>query len=373
MPDVRVLHDGSWHHPGGGAAVAKELAKALDAPVTVGHCAQPEYWTAEPEIDAEIAFQDELHNGFSGRLPQPALELRLGMLFRSLALDADIIVSSGTAAKWIVPEVGQHHVHYCHVPPPRFYGEGQGTRSPIKWGLRQFGGMTDQYFASFVDDWLANSEWTQQRVQAHYHSEAAVLNPPVRTSQFQPLPPSRAPYFVMVGRLVDMKRPDIVAQAFDEGLGAELVLIGDGPLREECESADHVSVYPAVDNRGVELAVGRAIGGIAFASGEHAGITPKEIQAAGKPVIVPDEPNLHNHVVDGETGVIVPSTVAGVKQGVRRVLASEWNAERLQQVAASWSVDSFHERARRLILGQEPERSRTEPEPAVADGGPTND
>lgn len=364
-PSVRVLHDGSWQHPGGGARVAKQLAKALDAPVTVGHCAEPSFWLDDPDIDAEIAFQGYLHRGVGGRLPGPAKELRLGQLFRSLELEEDIIVSSGTAAKWFVPEAHQHHTHYCHVPPPRFYGEGQGVTNPFLWGLRQVGGMVDQHFATFVDDWLANSEWTKQRVKKHYGAEATVLNPPVRTERFSWMPPSKDRYFVMIGRLVGMKRPDVVAEAFGEGdLGAKLVLIGDGPLREECEAYDNVSVYPDVSDWGVELTVGRSVGGIALAEGEHCGITPKELQAAGKPVVVPNEQNLCNHVVDGETGVVVEPTPESVREGVRRVLESEWSQDSLQAAAASWSVDTFRRRARELIL---PDDGSPEPDAASAD------
>lgn len=353
-PNVRVLHDGSWHHPGGGARVAKHLAKALNASVTVGHCADPSFWLDDPDVEAEIAFQNQLHGGVGGRLPGPAKELRLGQLFRSLELEEDIIVSSGTAAKWIIPEAHQHHVHYCHVPPPRFYGEGQGVSNPVVWGLRQFGGMADQHFASFVDEWLTNSEWTRQRVRKHYNAEAAVLNPPVRTERFSWMPPSGDRYFVMIGRLVEMKRPDVVAEAFGKGeLGAKLVLIGDGPLRQECESYDNVSVYTDVNDWGVELTVGRAVGGIALAEGEHCGITPKEMQAAGKPVVVPDEQNLCNHVVDGETGVVVDPTPDGVREGVSRVLDAEWSRDGLQTAASSWSVGMFHRRARGLVLPDE--------------------
>jgi hypothetical protein len=45
-------------------------------------------------------------------------------------------------------------------------------------------------------------------------------------------------------------------------------------------------------------------------------MTPKEFQSAGKPVVVPDEPNLRNQVTDGVDGVVVPASTAGVREGV---------------------------------------------------------
>lgn len=351
MTSVRVLHDGSFHRPGGGARVAKELAIALNAPVTVGHCAKPEFWTEDGRVEADIAFQSALHSPPGGYLPRPAKELRLGQLFRTLDIDQDIIVTSGTAAKWLVPKSHQYHVHYCHVPPPRFYGEGQGSQSFLGWGLQNGAALLDQHFGGFVDQYLANSQWTRERVHKHYRRDAPVLNPPVRTDAFEWLPPSEDTYFVMIaGRLVGMKRPQLVAEAFRDIEDAKLVVIGDGPLRGACTAVDGVEVYPDLSDSAVELAVGRAVGGIAFAEGEHCGITPKECQAAGKPVIVPDEPNLHNHVSDGETGVIVPPTAEGVRQGVRQVLDSTWDRTQLEAAADSWSRAAFRERARDLIL-----------------------
>lgn len=353
-PSVRILHDGSWHQPGGGARVAKELAKALDAPVTVGHCSDPSFWTDDPELTSvDIPFQGNLHGTVKQQLPGGILELRLGMLFRSLELEEEMIISSGTAAKWFVPAAHQHHVHYCHVPPPRFYAEGQGTSNPVGWCLSTAGGMFDRHFASFVDEFLANSEWTRKRVQKHYGEVATVLNPPVRTSRFEWLPPSDDRYFVMIGRLTEMKRPTVVAEAFASGdMDASLVLIGDGPLLTTCEQYDNVSVYPNLSDWGVELTVGRSLGGIALAEGEHCGITPKEIQAAGKPVIVPDEQNLCNHVTDGETGVIVDPAPEGVRDGVQRILDESWHRETIQATADSWSVPAFRQQARDLILPQ---------------------
>jgi len=379
---VRVLHDGGWIHPGGGARVAKELAKALDAPITVGHTETPEFWLDDPDVDAEIAFNHELHDGLAAKVIdrpalRPAAELRLGQLFDSLDPAEDIIVSSGTPAKWFVPRAGQHHVHYCHVPPPRFYGEPAGN--PVAWAAKKAGAVLDQHHARFVDKYIANSEFTRARVQKHYRRDSTVLHPPVRTHRFQHQPVNPEPFFVMIGRLVEMKRALTVATAFDR-LDARLVMIGDGPLRSKCEAIDGVTVYPDMSDWAVEQTVARAIGGIAFAEHEHCGMTPKEFQAAGKPVVVPDEPNLRNHVIDGETGVIAPASTAGVNDAVRRVQATDWNHEAIQAAAESWSTSQFHATARDLILdtdtaadrSQTIDRSQTTTAAAVPDGGTPN-
>lgn len=343
---VRVVHDGDWVRPGGGARVAVHLAQALDAPLTVGHSDRPE-WYRDRVDGVEIAFNSELHDSLTARIiDRPALrplaELRLGQLINGLAFDEDIIVSTGTAAKWFAPKAGQTNIHYCHSPPPRCYAESSGL---FDAGT----GIIDSHFARLTDRFLANSEFTRARVGKHYRRTADILHPPVRTHAFEYDEPASPPMFVMIGRLVEMKRPRMVVDAFRD-LDARLVLVGDGPLRHACASVPGVEVRPDASDREVETLVADAVGGIAFAEQEHCGLTPKEIQAAGKPVIVPDEPNLHNHVTDGETGVIVPATITGVQDGVRRVLERDWDHHRIQSAASAWSIDSFHERARHLIL-----------------------
>lgn len=344
---VRILHDGSWTRPGGGARVARELARTFEAPVTVGHCAKPSFWT-DSEIETTIAFQHELHESAGSRLiPQPLLELRLGQLFKTLEFDEDVLISSGTAAKWIIPKAHQTHIHYCHVPPQRFYGDSFG--GPIGWGVRTGGGIADSHFASFVDGWLANSQWTAKRVRKHYGEDPYVLNPPIRTNRFDWEEPSPDQVFVMIGRLVDMKRPDVVAEAFDSLDDCQLVLIGDGDLKERCAQYDNVSIYTDASDWAVEQLLARATGGIAFAQGEHCGLTPKEMQAAGLPVIVPDELNLCNHVVEGETGTIVDPSVDGVRQGVRTVLERTWNKDHIQAAAERWGTNRFRAEASDVV------------------------
>lgn len=349
--DVRVVHEGSWIHPGGAARVARELARAFDAPVTVGHTPYPEFWEG---LDVEFPFQDRFQQGVSGWLSdrsrfRSVAELLRATGFRGLSFDERVVITSGTAAKWFVPRWDQAHVHYCHVPPPRFYAEPTGGL--VDWLLTTGVGVVDSHFADFCTAIVANSEFTAERVRTHYRrEEAPVLNPPISVDRFHNEPPATDdPYFVMVGRLTEMKRADVVARAFADLDDARLVLVGDGPLADSCQARENVTVHERVDDDELQDLIARSVGGIAFARLEHCGMTPKEFQAAGKPVVVPREPNLVNHVEDGATGVVVDPDEAGVREGVRRVLATEWDVETIQSAAADWSVESFHRRARELL------------------------
>ncbi|MFB6253170.1 MAG: glycosyltransferase [Halobacteriaceae archaeon] len=348
---IRVIHEGDWLYPGGAERVAKEIAQALNAPITVGTTGDPSFWN---DVDATLAFQDSFQTGVTKRLHSTALrsyyELRRAQKFRSIEFSEETLITTGTAAKWIVPKYNQTHIHYCHVPPPRFYGRTK--QGMLSWLAATFGGMYDRYFTSFCDHIIANSQFTKQRVQKHYNREATVINPPIRIDRFYHDEPTEQPYFVMIGRLNKMKRADIVAKAFAGQSEAHLVMIGDGPLEDLCKRQDNVSVYTDIADLGVEIALSRCNGGIAFARQEHCGMTPKEIQAAGKPVIVPDEPNLHNHVEDGKTGVIVTPNTAGVQEGIHSILQESWNPATIQSTTQSWSIEQFHANIQEFVNNQ---------------------
>lgn len=372
---VRVLHDGGWIHPGGGARVAVEIAKAFDAPITVGHTECPEWWDEQP-VDVEIAFNDEIHHNLSAKVIdrpslRPAAELRLAQLFDGLDVTEDVVITSGTPSKWFVPTWHQTHVHYCHVPPPRFYASP--SASSVGWLTKKIGAVLDRHHADFVDRYVSNSEFTRARVRKHYGRSSQVVNPPVRTGAFEEQKPSDEPYLVHIGRLVPMKRVGLLADAMDRvESDVQLVMIGDGPLRSECERRDNISVYDDVSDFGVEQAVSRSRGGIAFAELEHCGITPKEFQSAGKPVIVPDEPNLCNHVEDGETGLVAAVDADSLAQAIDDLMARDWDQSRIESAADDWSTPRFHTEIRGVVAeAVEAEFPDVEPRAkyAVTDGG----
>lgn len=343
-----MLHDGSFIRPGGAARVARAFAEAFDAPVTVGHTVSQSFWS---DVDASFPFQSAFHEGASAafwrRVPKPYAEFRVGQRFGDLNFDEEILLSTSVYSKWVGPEHDQYHVHYANAHPVHFYTAADP--GVLGW-LKRFGkAAVDQQYTGFCDGLIANSEFTRSRMSRHYRRQPYVLHPPIRAAEFDSREPVDPPYFVMIARLVPSKRVETVARAFGSIDGAELRVVGDGPLGNLLESVENVRVIRNASDGELERVVAGSVGGIAFGELEHCGMTPKEIQAAGRPVIVPDEPNLRNHVVDGGTGVVVPVSEQGVRSGVERVLADSWDAAHIQSVAAEWDRASFERRARALV------------------------
>ena len=128
-----------------------------------------------------------------------------------------------------------------------------------------------------------------------------------------PLKPAEYPYFLFVGRLVDIKYPldvfdafDIVAPHFPE---YRLVIIGDGALREDVEQRREISKYK---NR--ILLLGRCSSNTVFDWTAHAtvcvcplaGSTLVEALLCGIPVVAYDVAWHAEIVIDGYTGFLVP-------------------------------------------------------------------
>lgn len=344
---IRILHDGSFIRPGGSSRVARELALTFNAPVTVGHSVNPEFWS---EVDAELVFQNSFHHGLSGtlynKIPKHYSEFRVGQRYRELDFEEDILISTSNMSKWIIPKWYQTHINYCHVPPPHFYSVPKSGF--FDWTKSTGLGIIDQHFTTFVDGIIANSDFTRQRIEKHYRKDAPILHPPVRTKNFYNEPPNDPPYFVMICRLVPMKRPELVARALSSE-NINIKIIGDGPMKEDCEQYSNVEVLSNITDSEVEELVACSVGGIAFAELEHCGITPKEFQAAGKPVVVPNEPNLKNHVTSGRDGVVVPATESGIKDGARYILTHDWQPSEISEIAEKWNRDAFAEQACEIV------------------------
>jgi len=99
------------------------------------------------------------------------------------------------------------------------------------------------------------------------------------------------PLLIYVGRLDGEKKPDVVAEAFrrlPDGLGAKLVLLGEGPLKEQIAAfGDNRIIMPGYVRSRTELARWLASADI-YVSGmadETFGVSIVEAQASGLPVV----------------------------------------------------------------------------------------
>ena len=145
------------------------------------------------------------------------------------------------------------------------------------------------------------------------------------------------PLLIYVGRLDGEKKPDVVVEAFrrlPEGLGARLVLLGEGPLKADIEALgdDRIFTPGYVRNR-AELARWLASADI-YASGmadETFGISIIEAQASGLPVVGVAAGAMLDRVTDamGRLGPV------GDAQAMAANMLSVWTGDRASMTAAA--------------------------------------
>ncbi len=207
----------------------------------------------------------------------------------------DVVLSfSHSVAHGVLTRADSLHVCYCFTPVRyawdlyhdylRLSGLDRGIRSYAARAVLHYLRMWDAGAAQRVDHWLADSRHAARRVRRIYGKPAAVIYPPVDTSRFVPAG-SRNGAFLLAGRLVAYKRPDLAVLACTKR-GLPLRVAGEGPELDSLKrmAGPTVTFLGKVsdDQMAEEMARARAL---LFPGEEDFGITPVESQAAGTPVI----------------------------------------------------------------------------------------
>lgn len=342
-PNAVVVHDGTIH-PGGAVDVVIEAARALDADLVVGVSGVEQSWWdgRAPNGVRVLKFANSRGTIRDALLARKMLRLDLS--------EYETVLTSGPAAKFYQTYDDQTRYHYLHHPPlPALWFEGGLLSYLVK--------TLDRIETWAIEGIICNSDLTARRCVTQYGRKAdAVVNPPVDVERFE-IDRVREPgSVVMVGRLEERKRVELAVKAFDgigdvDGVVPQLHLVGDGPLRKNIErgAPANVHVHGYVDDGELTEILETAEAGLFLAKREDFGITPVEYMAAGTPVVGVDEPNTNNQVSDGETGVLVGTDHAAVRNGVQRALEREWDRSTLRDVAAAYDAETFRTAIRELF------------------------
>ena len=237
---------------------------------------------------------------FLQRMPGVAKHLQLYLPLMPFAIEQldvtgyDLVISSNSAvAKGVIVSPDALHICYLHSPM-RYAHDLKFTYLAAERGLvgaalrvvlhrlRRW----DQQSAAGVDHFVAASHYTALRARKAYRREAAaVIHPPVETARFTP-GTTRDDYYVAVGRLIPVKRIDVLLEAFRALPERRLLVIGDGPERRRLERMRprNVELAGHLDADGVRGRVSRARAFVC-AGVEDFGIAAVEALACGTPVI----------------------------------------------------------------------------------------
>ena len=164
------------------------------------------------------------------------------------------------------------------------------------------------------------------------------------------------PLMIYVGRLDGEKKPDVVVEAFRKlprQLGAKLVLIGEGPLREEIEALgdDRILMPGYMKSRG-ELARWLASADIYVSAmaDETFGVSIVEAQASGLPVVGVAAGAMIDRVTN-DAGRLGP---VGDADAMARNLAEVWASDRsaMAREARAEALQFSWDRSMEALFGQ---------------------
>ena len=361
-PRVAIVHE-RFTELGGSEFVVEQLARQW--PEATVHAAIVRDQGLPPGLRDRVA---ESWLGvpyrWSGHPPYAPFLPLLPSAFRHLAVgDPDVVIVSHHAfATQVVHATSAPVVAYVHSPARWAWdaslrvGEAGGRAGAVALSLLSARTRRDERSAAGrLHKVIANSSAVSQRIQCWWGRSAEVVHPPVDTEFFTPdSAVDKEDFFLLAGRLVPYKRPDLAVRAAREA-GVRLVVAGEGRFLDRCrELAGRQTIFlgRVSDQRLRDLH--RRSRALLMPGLEDFGIVPVEAMACGTPVIALGGGGALDTVVPGVSGVLVPigddeMVVEGFVRELRSHQLDELSPRSLRSHAETFSRASFRQRMRSIV------------------------
>ncbi|OBF27948.1 glycosyltransferase [Mycobacterium sp. ACS4331] len=235
--------------------------------------------------------------------------------FRTMDLRrADVVVVSHhafavqAALATAAPVIAYVHspARWAWDPTLRAQEAGGAAGAMMLAGLARIARRGELAAAGRLTSIVANSTAVADRIQRWWGRESVVVPPPVDTAGFTPDPSiAREDFFLLAGRLVPYKRPDLAIRAA-RSAGVRLVVVGDGRAMNACRAlAGPDTVFLGRVPHAQLLDLYRRARALLMPGVEDFGIVPVEAMATGTPVIALGAGGAVDTVIPGRTGVLV--------------------------------------------------------------------
>ncbi|MFZ5366076.1 MAG: glycosyltransferase [Patescibacteria group bacterium] len=274
----------------------------------------------------------------------------------------DIVISSASwyITKSILTSPETLHICYCHTPPRWLYG----YQTAVEWKrflpIRVYGEILafflrkyDFLAAQRVDEFIANSKNTRQRIKKFYRRDSTVIYPPVSFggSTSLEVEPLKERYFLCVSRLSGAKNIDLAISACSK-LGENLWIVGSGQEEQKLRSLAGPTIRflgQVSDSKLWDIYRGcQAL--IATAQDEDFGITPVEAMASGRPVIAFRGGGYLESVIEGKTGVFFNEpTVESLTEAIKQLSNLAIKPEDCRNQAKKFSKERFKREIREFV------------------------
>ncbi len=300
--------------------------------------------------------------------------MTFGLLARRIS-KFDIAVYSGHhAPAALLANGASRNILYCHTPPRHIYDQAEFFereefrhyhRSPFVLPVSRAVRRVSQaifrkiyeHALSRMDTIVANSRNVQRRIREFLGIDSQVVFPPcdVIKNRWE----SQEGYYLSTARGVSIKRVSMIAQAFRRLPQRKLIIASSGSdvprVRQIIDGAQNISMTGWVDQATMWRLISRCIATIYIPVDEDFGMSPVESMAAGKPVIGVAEGGLLETVIDGETGLLLSSSlgVEDLIDAIESLDASRAKSMRsaCQERAQLFSQEIFRQRMGEMLEG----------------------
>jgi glycosyltransferase involved in cell wall biosynthesis len=224
--------------------------------------------------------------------------------------DYDLVISCEAGpAKGVITRPDSLHICYSHSPMryiwdmyPDYFDQASAlTKLVMPWLVNRLR-KWDVLSSHWVDNFVANSRHSANRIMKYYRRSCDVIYPPVDADFFRPMG-EISDYYLMVGRLVEYKRFDLAIRTFNR-LRLPLLIIGQGPMGGRLAKMAGPTVrllgWQDAESLRRHYAGSRAL---IFPGEEDFGIVPLEAMASVRPVIAYRKGGALESIVDGMTGL----------------------------------------------------------------------
>jgi len=158
-------------------------------------------------------------------------------------------------------------------------------------------------------------------------------------------------YYLTVSRLTRYKRIDLAVDAL-RMLDRELIVVGEGPMRDELESrarGSRVRFLGAVSDEQLRTLYA-GCRALIFPQEEDYGLTPLEAQASGRPVIAFAAGGALETIVDGVTGTFFrEQTPESLADSIRVADAIRFEPDVIRRHAERFDVGAFADEMSRFL------------------------
>lgn len=256
---------------------------------------------------------------------------------RKIFKNYDLIIASSPTATEVVANYSRQdcvRIVYTHTTPRRIFDQ-------YEYSKKTYSVVLQPLFALFVKYWrwtyisaalkfnvnIANSNCVKKRVEDHTGGEVnSVIWPPIMTDNFKWI--AQGDYFLSWGRLDELKRIELIVEAFIKMPDKKLRIASTGPrfeaVKKLAKGHDNIQILGWIPDEELYKLVGNCQAAVYIPVDEDAGMTHLEANAAGKPVLVVAEGGLTESTINGETGILIKSkpTVDDVVEAVKKMTPS---------------------------------------------------